>query len=510
MMKKYYYVNVFFAGMMTIATEFVASRSLQNIYGASNFVWATIIGSIMIYFALGYYYGGKFADRIDGIERLFSVQALASGLLLFIPLISNLFLTRAALAFDLLNFPVMAGAFVGVIVLYSVPVILLAMTMPVMIKFIHEDEPLLGKVTGNVNAVSTLGSVVGAFVPTLWMFGSVGTSKTMRIIALIMLLIAIIGIWLKTKRFKLLWHYVVLFGVGIIMLFIDLPIKNTPGQVFESESAYNYIEVIQNGTTTYLRLNEGQGFHSQYDNQTNFYKGPWEVFLLGPMFIEDFSKAKVNDILVVGMAAGTTISQAANVYPMANLTGIEIDPKIVEVGQTYFDLDPGSARIMIGDGRYELRHVEGLQDLIIVDAYVPPYIPAHMVTKEFFEECGAILKEDGVITVNVGRTVTDRELINDIASTLSTSFEYTIFADLPYTFNTVIFASNQPLTIENFVDAYLGLDKQDEHDRLLIQTGQFVFSDLKTSFEPGTIYTDDISPIEKVTNRMIFDFILME
>jgi hypothetical protein len=34
------------------------------------------------------------------------------------------------------------------------------------------------------------------------------------------------------------------------------PIKETPGQIYEEESSYNYIQVLEQGETRYLRLNE--------------------------------------------------------------------------------------------------------------------------------------------------------------------------------------------------------------------------------------------------------------
>jgi len=58
-MRRYLYFTVFIAGMTTLAAEFGASRLLQNIYGSSNPVWASIIGLIMVYFAVGYRYGGR-------------------------------------------------------------------------------------------------------------------------------------------------------------------------------------------------------------------------------------------------------------------------------------------------------------------------------------------------------------------------------------------------------------------------------------------------------------------
>ena len=509
-MKKYLYINVFFAGLTTIASEFAASRSLQNIYGASNFVWATIIGLIMIYFALGYYFGGKFAERSESIRGLLRLQILAAGILSVIPIFSNVILAKGALAFDQINFPAMVGAFISVIIIYSVPIILLAMTTPIVIKQLHSEGKKVGEVAGNVNSISTLGSVLGAFIPTLWMFGTFGTARSLQLIGSIMLVTSLIGLNLNQKKIRYLWIIAITILIEGFMIGFDFPIKNTPGQVYETESAYNYIEVVKIEEDVFLRLNEGQGYHSQFNPNTIYYAGPWELFLLAPLFSEAQNPLTINHILVVGMAAGTTLTQAAVIYPDAVLTGIELDPKIIEVGFRYFNLDPERHNIIVGDGRYELGRLQSKQDLIIVDAYIPPYIPPHMVTREFFQLCESKLEHGGIVAINVGRMPDDRSLINDLATTLKTEFDYLVIADLPGTFNTIIFASDELLAIENLTRNYLKLDPEYSGERLLIETAQNIFSGLRTDFEKGSVYTDDLSSIEQVTNRLIFNFLLSQ
>ncbi len=63
------YVIVFVGGLTTIGVEIAASRLVAPYFGNSTFIWATLIGLTLTYLSIGYYFGGKLADRYPS-ERL--------------------------------------------------------------------------------------------------------------------------------------------------------------------------------------------------------------------------------------------------------------------------------------------------------------------------------------------------------------------------------------------------------------------------------------------------------
>jgi len=221
--------------------------------------------------------------------------------------------------------------------------------------------------------------------------------------------------------------------------------------IYEGESSYNYIQVLQDGEYTLLRLNEGQGVHSIYNPKTLNYNGPWEQVISAPFFNPaPVSLESIESAAIVGLAGGTTSRVLFNVFPQIKIDGIEIDPLIVEVGNKYFAMENDNLNVIVQDGRWALDKSTRLYDIISVDAYRPPYIPWHMTTVEFFQIVYDHLEADGVMVINIGRGPTDRRLLDALAATVRTVFPTIYITDLSGSFNSLLFATKQETQIETF------------------------------------------------------------
>ena len=138
--------------------------------------------------------------------------------------------------------------------------------------------------------------------------------------------------------------------------------------------------------------------------------------LAAPYFNE--GPVTVDNLAVIGLAAGTIPKQYGRVFGPIPIDGIELDPAIVEAGRDYFALDDPNINIIVGDGRYELNQLSDTYDVITLDAYKVPYIPWHLTTREFFQEVRAHLAADGVLAINVGRAPHDRRLVEAVVGHL--------------------------------------------------------------------------------------------
>ena len=508
-MRRYIYFTVFASGMTTLAAELSASRLLGNVFGTSNLVWAAIIGLILIYLTFGYSIGGRWADKSPSPKTMYSILAWGAFSIGVVPYIATPVLRAAANAFDGLQVGILAGAFVAVLILFSVPITLLGMISPFAIRLSMNDTSEAGKVSGTIYAISTLGSFVGTYLPVLVLIPIIGTTKTFLVFSLFLLFVALAGLGISSGR-KVMLQYLIMVIALVFLGFVtnNSSIKNTEGQVYEVESAYNYIQVLKKDGYTYLRLNEGQGIHSIYKPGELNYGGPWQQFLAGPFFYKDELPEDVSRMAIIGLAAGTTARQASAVFPNVVIDGYELDPEIVKVGMEFFDLNLHNLYIHVEDGRWGLTSSPFKYDVIAVDAYRPPYIPWHMTTKEFFQVAYEHLNGKGTLVINVGRAPDDRRLIDGLASTIASVFPSVYVMDIPGTFNSMIYATREPTQQENLNANMVKLAITQGIHPLLVTSIYETWVNLQPAPNKSIIFTDDLAPIEWITNNMVLNYVL--
>jgi spermidine synthase len=508
-MKRYLLFTVFVSGMTTLAAELAAGRLIGNVFGTSNIVWASIIGLILIYLTFGYFLGGKWADANPNPVAMYRVLAWGAFTLGLVPYAAGPVLRSAADAFDALNIGILGASFIAVLVLFIVPITLLGTISPFAIRLSVDHPSRAGQISGQIYAISTLGSFIGTFLPTLVFIPAIGTTRTFLLFSLLLLFVALAGLGKfagRKEALKYLWMPTLLAVIAIVAA--NQSVKNNVRQIYETESAYNYIQVKQQGEFTLLRLNEGQGVHSIYSPNTLQYDGPWDQVLASPYFYADKKPSDIQRVAIVGLAAGTTARQLTAVYGNIPIDGYELDPEIVRVGREYFGMTMPNLNVVIGDGRLNLKRSEHKYDIISVDAYRPPYIPPHMTTQEFFRIVASHLTDDGVLTINSASVPGDHRLVNGLATTMGTVFPSIYMVDIPGSLNTIIFATKQETQAENFAANLVALSNDPNANPLLIHTMQVTFSGLRTDYETTTVFTDDHAPIEWFVNDMVLRFIL--
>jgi predicted membrane-bound spermidine synthase len=495
---------VLVGGAATMGVEMCASRLLSPYFGNSLPVWGLLIGLLLACLAGGYFLGGRLADRYPQASLLYELTAWAGLLIGCVPYLSHPILRYAVIGLADYRAGAVLGSLVGVVALFAVPIVLLGCVSPFAMRLSIQDTASSGNVAGRLYALSTVGSLLGTFGTVFWLIPSLGTRRTIFLLSLALLLSAIFGLW-HTARRRLLLYVLLLLGV-LALQFLPLgAIKPGLGVIYERDSAYNYIQVLRNGEEVLLKLNEGEGIQSAYHPREIITGYVYDYFLLAPFFKSEPPVPPVSSLCLIGLAAGTAARQYSAVFGPIPIDGVEIDPAVVEAGQRFFDLNLPNLDIAIEDGRYFLAHSAKQYDVILVDAYNPPYIPFQLTTAEFFRQTREHLTADGVVGINVARTAADYALVNAIASTLRAVYPSVYVMDTQGNLNSVVVATQRPSDLATVTERLAGLT-----DPVLRDVASRAAGRVREFVADGQVLSDDHAPVESIVHGMIVRYLLSQ
>lgn len=497
---KYFLITlVFVSGMTSLALEMCASRLLGAYFGTSLYIWASLIGLILVYLTVGYFIGGRLADRYPSERALCTITAMAALSTSILPFVSQGILTWSITGLAQVSVSIFLSSLLGTILLFAVPVTLLGLVSPFAIRLATKDIVQSGRVSGSLYAISTCGSILGAFLPVLWLIPTFGVRRTLLIFGALLFAASLWGLRLRWRP---------AFALVLLALVIPLgPLKDIPYLIYDQESLYNYIQVTQlpDGTRQ-LVLNEGQAIHSiYYPNPNTVLTGwYWDYFLAAPYFNAGFKPQKLHRIGIIGLAAGTIAHQFTRVYGPVPIDGVEIDPAIVNVGRKYFGMNEPNLHVYEQDGRTFLETTTARYDLVAIDAFQQPYIPFQLTTREFFTTIRTHLSSTGVVVLNTAHTTHDYRLVQAFINTMSQVFPSVYTLNVPGTFNTEVMATVQPTSIST-LRANLA---QFAPTSVMGQVASEVIPQVREGHaDGGIVFTDDRAPIEQITDQLLLNYI---
>ncbi len=559
------YLLVFTAGLVTLGMELSAARLLEPAFGNSQLVWAALIGLILLSLAVGAWLGGVLADRYPRRRELELTLTAGAISVALVPLFSPPVLRLASLGLADFAPGLLLGALLAVGLLFAVPAILLGTATPWAVRLAMEEggegrgarlrrelsrtgdtpqslnpsfsqSPIsnLGHTAGRLSATATAGSLVGAFLPVLWLIPTFGTRWTFYLLAL--LLLGVVSISALRQRHR--WIPLTAMAGVLLLAFFTQPQGvraawddgRTGTILYEDESAFNYIAVRQWGSERHLKLNDGIGIHSVYHPEAVLSQGIWDYFLLAPLFgrseergargaapISQSPNLPISNLLLIGAAAGTVAGLYTDIYGDVAITGVELDPAIIEVGRSLFNANWPNYTAVAADGRRWLAQqpADTQFDVIAIDAYRPPYIPFHLTTVEFFQLVYDHLAEDGVVAVNVGRTETNFALVEAMTATMGEVFPSVFVVDEPgppgTLANSLVVATKQPTTLATFQEN--AADRADSFPAEFRAFVQQAVTQARVAAPPAgdaSIFTDDRAQVEQVVHGLILDYLAGE
>ena len=524
-------VLVLVAGAASLSIEFAASRLLAPYFGTSLFVWANLIGLILLYLTIGYYAGGRIADRYPRPVVLYSLTAVSALLTSLIPVISRPILSWSQSAFATYSIGVFYGSLVSVILLFAIPMILLGCVSPFAIRLCTAQVVRSGRTAGQLYAISTVGSIFGTFFPVFVLIPYLGTYLTFFTTALALLLVSLVGI-LSTQRRggshddkngleqgkrsrrrgtnNRLFSILLLIPMGLTLFGIQGPIKPPSGtngggvMVAEKESAYNYIQVVRVGHEMQLVLNEGLAVHSIYNPDRVLTTGPWDYFMIAPYFNKPpFTPQQVHNVCIIGLGAGTIPHEFTNVYGSSvSIDGVEIDGEIVDLGRKYFAMNEPNLHVTVQDGRYFMQTTSHKYDVVGIDAYQQPYIPFQLTTNEFFHEVQNHLTPNGVAVINAGHTSNDFRLVNALSQTMRSVFSNVYIINTARFSNSIIIGTNAHTALDNF---QANANVMTNAPLQSVMNESIYYGNIREEHTARAVFTDDRAPVEQLIDSIILN-----
>ncbi|MHC5037191.1 MAG: fused MFS/spermidine synthase [Planctomycetota bacterium] len=179
----------FLAGGALMTIEIVGGRIIAARFGSHVFVWGGLIGIFMGALSLGYFFGGRLADRFPTLPAMGSVLCLTGGTVLLLPavsgpvcgLVADLFFTKNVELANRWN-PTFA-----ILVLFSAPALLLGSISPFTVRLLARDVGTLARVTARVYALNALGSIAGTILTAFFLMSVMGNTAILIVTAVLLL-----------------------------------------------------------------------------------------------------------------------------------------------------------------------------------------------------------------------------------------------------------------------------------------------------------------------------------
>jgi spermidine synthase len=390
-------IVAFFSGAVVMTMELAASRIVAPYLGTSVIVWTSLIGVILAALSLGYWAGGKLADRFPSPVTLAIVLAGASVAIACASYFQ--WILRIIATFSDLQ----SAAVIGVFSLFGPATFLLGMVTPLAVKLLLTDIARSGRTVGNLYAISNTGSIVGTFLGGFVLISFFGSSKILAILSLTMLALALlVSLTQRFRRVILPCALVGAFGASGLLMESGISLPSDATLIADVDTTYSRTWIYETNAESNVRVMTNAYGASQ---SAQYVDDPFSLVHGYTIFFDVFQAfvPKAEAALMIGGSAYTYPRHFLRVNPESTMTVVEIDPEVTELAQRYFGLtDDPRLSIVHADGRVFLNKNSKEYDVVFVDAFSSNLtIPYHLTTKEAVEALSKSLSDNGIVMVNI-------------------------------------------------------------------------------------------------------------
>ena len=426
-----------------MAIELLGAKMLAIYYGNSLYVWTSVLSITLAGLAAGYFSGGFVSRKLPKTHTLFYIFLIAALWVAIMPFWANYIMIYN------LDMGYEAGAIASCLCFLFPPMVCHGMISPILIKLITENVDKVGKITGNVYAISTIGGVLMTFFTGFYFIPNIGLKVGTFYIAGI--LVAIPFIYFIREK--------ILISLGIIFLSVifistemsprkqkrnsHVKIKHKSegllGQVLVADD--NKVDkrslLINNISQTFMHRSTGRS-QWRYIHRIALYSS---------------IKPAGSKVLVCGIGGGNLINELTNLG--FEIDAVDIDKRMSVIAKEYFWMTD-KANIYVDDARHYIRTCTKKYDIVVLDMSAGENQPSNVYTVECFKEIQNILNEDGMMFLHYQNVLEGENAlaVKSIGSTLSASGFHTKLIDTQpnrdKTSELMLFATIGPIDLNSY------------------------------------------------------------
>ena len=486
-MKKYSLeITVFLSGALTMMLELIAARVLSPYVGSSNLIWTTIIGIMLTSMSIGYWFGGKMADKnkendIKILSNYLLISAIATSI---IPILEVVFIdVLSQLSSNLIFVAIICAA-----VTFGIPSFLLATVSPIAVKIKNNSMDHIGATSGKISSLSTIGSIFGTFFAGFILIPNLGVRNIILGCSILLWILSVYLFNKKDKKYYMLMivELVIIIGLNLLGGYL-FQVKN-PEITRDVDSEYSRIWVtnLNVGENTYKTLQVDTGLESYINQET----GEMGATYLYYYDLFEYYNKEAKDALMIGGAAYTYPMHYLKKYENKTIDVVEIDETMTQIAEEEFGLDKNNPNLglITQDGRSYLNYNEKKYDTVFIDAFKGLNAPFELTTYEAMKKVYDSLNENGTVITNIISSLEgeDTDFIKYEYSTYKAVFDdVKVFKVNPNRSNN----EEQNLILVGIKgNENINTDKEEEYNELLS-------NEVKDFTSDKPIVTDDYAPI---------------
>ncbi len=492
---------VFATGASVLIVEVVAVRVLSPFFGNTIYTVSSVISVILAALSLGYYFGGRLADRRPSLKYFYGIVFLSGLSILSLQLLSRIILPIAGYQLSIVSGPLLIAA-----ILFLLPGFLLGTLSPFAIKLLKKrpDSEGVGSVAGKVFFWSTLGSIVGSLAAGFLLIPHFGIDQIFIATGLLLILIGLIPLIRIGLQKKNLIEIIIIIAIIVWSIFF-FSSERHQNIVYSRDGFYEKIVVLdeedQGRPIRVLQQDRSSSGAIRLDTEELVFDYT-KHYILYQLFTPNLKQA-----LFIGGGAYSVPKVLLAELPKVEVDVVEIEPSFFQLAKEYFKVsDDPRLKNHLADGRRFLTESDKNYDLIFSDVFYSLYsIPPHHVTREFFQLAETRLNSKGICLVNFMGNLTDPvpSLIFSEIKTFKSIFPNSYFfavesRDSQETQNIIAVGYKSKKRIE-----FKSRKIRNSKNQIIRSLNDRLIDLRKVDFDQHLMLTDNHCPVEYLTGKLL-------